>query len=72
MVSVTMNAQSRSAVRLALYNTLGVEMNVAFDGVMEQGTRRISTNVAGLPAGLYLLRLTGDGISETRSIIVTR
>ena len=57
--------ETPAAVRLALYDVLGREVAVVADGAYGAGVHEARLDTAGLPAGLYLYRLTATGAGGT-------
>ncbi|MEM8557043.1 MAG: T9SS type A sorting domain-containing protein [Bacteroidota bacterium] len=59
--------------RLAVYDLLGREVAVLVDEVRAAGAHAVAFEAAGLPAGLYVVRLSTDaGEAQTRRITVVR
>ena len=59
--------------RLALYDALGREVAVVFEGVAAAGAHQATLDSTGLPSGVYVLRLsTPDGVDVTRRVTVVR
>jgi hypothetical protein len=50
--------------RLSLYDTRGILIAVLADGVLDAGRNEAVLDCAGLPAGLYALRLESGGTTE--------
>ncbi|MEE8501585.1 MAG: T9SS type A sorting domain-containing protein, partial [Kiloniellales bacterium] len=59
-------------VSLSVFDVLGRRVSVLVDGAKPAGTHRASFNAAGLPNGLYFYRLTADGFSQTRTMVLLR
>jgi hypothetical protein len=58
--------------RVEVYNVLGARVAVAADGHFESGTHGVAWDRAGLPDGVYLVRLVADGAIDQRSIVAHR
>lgn len=56
---VTFTADRSQAVRLTLYDLLGRERAVVFDGATLSGANTVEADLSALPVGLYFLRGTG-------------
>ena len=70
---VTVTLARPETVRLALVDLLGREARVMHEGPLPAGEHAISVDGAGLPSGLYLLRLEhGDGAVEVRKALLLR
>jgi hypothetical protein len=59
-------------VRLTVYDVLGREVARLADGFRAAGPHELRFEAAGLPNGLYLLRLDADGTTATRKVILQR
>jgi Peptidase family M28/Secretion system C-terminal sorting domain len=60
------------SVRIAVYDLLGREVSVLFDGWKEAGRYTASFNGAGLPSGVYLCRLRAGSVSSTMKLTLLR
>ena len=70
---VTVTLARPGTVRLALVDLLGREARVVREGPLPAGEHAISVDGAGLPSGLYLLRLElEDGAVEARKLLVLK
>ena len=63
---------SAQNVRLAVYDLMGREVAVLFDGTKPQGTFDAMVDVSTLAAGTYLYRLTTPNGSVSRALTVVR
>lgn len=60
-------------VRLEVVNVLGETVAVLVDGERQAGRTSVRFDAAGLPSGVYLLRLrAGDGTDQTRKMMLLR
>jgi len=60
-------------VKLAVYDVLGREVKVLFDGLRAAGRHEAIVNVDTLPSALYFVQLTTpDGSRHTRGLSVVR
>lgn len=58
-------------VEVGLYDALGRKVRTLFNGAVQGGVRHEArVESAGLPSGLYLVRLVGDAFSTTRRVTV--
>ena len=62
----------RAHATLKVYTTLGEEVATLVDEVQEAGTRTVSFNGSGLASGVYLYRLTADGVVETKRMVLIK
>ena len=59
-------------VHLAVFDALGREVAVLADGRQSAGSHTAVWEPGALPPGTYLVRLDGDGASQTRRVVVLR
>jgi hypothetical protein len=60
-------------VSLAVFNTLGQTVRVLAEGLtMSAGTHRVTFNAADLPSGIYLYRLTANGVSHVGKMALVK
>lgn len=59
-------------VRLAVFNLLGQEVALIFEGNQSAGTYEVEFNKEGLPTGIYFYRIQAPGFAETRKMIITK
>jgi chitinase len=63
---------ANSFVSLKVYDLLGREIAVLVQGTQPAGTYTVRFDAASLPSGVYVYRLTGEGTSLMRTMIVLR
>ena len=69
----TFTAREAQAVNVALYDALGRRVAVLFDGAVEANAATTTTvDGANLPAGLYVVRVTGERFHATRTLTLAR
>jgi glucose/arabinose dehydrogenase len=64
--------QGASFVRLVVYDLLGREVAVLVNEQQASGSYLVKFDAAGLASGVYVFRLTADGPSATRKMVVAR
>lgn len=69
-VAVALDAPT--ALGVAVYDGLGRRVALLHDGLLGAGRHTFSLAGAALPAGVYFVRITGDGFSETRPVVRVR
>jgi hypothetical protein len=69
---VTLALAEASEVRVAVYDVLGRAVAVLAEGPHATGTYTVEFDTAGLPAGVYIVRLTANGVSKTRRMTKVR
>ncbi len=71
--ALTMAVEQTQAVRVGLYDVLGREVSVLFDGVAASGQAVALRVAAGtLPAGVYVVRAEGTTFRATQRLVVAR
>jgi len=61
-----------SRVRLVVYNVMGCEVARLVDGVQPAGFHRVVWDASGMPAGVYLYRLSADGFERGRGMVLLK
>jgi hypothetical protein len=70
---VSLRLPAPEGVRLALVDLLGREARVLHEGLLPAGDHQLAVDAAGLPSGLWLLRLErAGGAVEARKLLVQR
>ncbi len=71
--TVTFAVRTPEPVTLALYDALGRRVQVLYEATPAAGrTEAVRLDAAGLPSGLYLMRLEGSTSSVARPVVVVR
>ena len=70
--TVRVSLDRAQRVTVALYDVLGRQVAVVADGAFGEGTTAVRVSTAGLPSGVYVLRLEGEGVSVTERLSVVR
>ena len=70
--TVVVEVPEAGAVRLSVYDALGREVVTAFDGPMSAGRHAVALDVARLPAGVYVARLTAARGAAVQRMTVVR
>ena len=69
---VEFSIPSRAQVRITIFDALGREINTLVDAAFEPGEHRVRWNASGRTSGVYFCRMTVDGTSYTRKLILIR
>ncbi|MCK4255783.1 T9SS type A sorting domain-containing protein, partial [candidate division WOR-3 bacterium] len=70
-IEIMYNLPKRCFVSLELYDITGRRVETIFRGWQDEGS--YSTTIkGGFPEGIYFLRLTTDGIQNTKKIVILR
>lgn len=71
--SFTLTAPASGPARIEVFDLLGRRVAVLHDGPLTAGAEHHFTfHAASLPSGLYVVRATGDGFTETRRVTLAR
>lgn len=70
--TVRVTLDRAQTARLALYDVLGRQVGVVLEGTFGAGETTATVVTSSLPAGVYVLRLEGEGVSATQQISVVR
>ncbi len=60
------------AVRMVVYDVLGREITILLDDELTAGRYEVRMDASRLPNGIYFYRLTHDGVSQTKRMILMR
>jgi hypothetical protein len=63
---------SESYVTLRVYDVLGREVATLWDGMALSGYRQVTFEARSLPSGTYFVRMTADGIVQTKKMQLVR
>jgi hypothetical protein len=69
---LTLEVAEAQAVRAEVFDGLGRRVAVLHGGVLEEGAHVLTFDGSALPAGVYVLRVTGETFSATRPITLMR
>ena len=61
-----------SRIRLSVYDLLGREVATLVDGAQAAGEHRATFDASDLSGGVYIYRLTGQGFSQTRQMVLIK
>jgi hypothetical protein len=65
---LTLEVAEAQHVTIAVYDALGRRVAVLHDGEVEAGTHALALDGSSLPAGLYVVRITGEGFAASRRV----
>jgi hypothetical protein len=66
------NLPTAASVRLTVYDVKGKEVAILVDEFQQEGNKSIEFKANNLPSGIYLFRLTADGMTETKKFVLSR
>jgi hypothetical protein len=61
-----------SDVKVSIYDALGRKAATLIDEVKEAGTYSVTWDASGFPSGVYFLRMTAGGFSQTRRMTLVK
>jgi hypothetical protein len=70
--SITYTIPRGGNVRLSVFNLLGQEVALVFDGTQSAGTYEVNFSKEDLPTGIYFYRIQAPGFVETRKMVITK
>ncbi len=68
--TITVELATRAVARLVLYDVLGREVRVLFEGELRPGTHRVALDATSLPAGVYYYRWEAGAAAPTRALVL--
>jgi flagellar hook assembly protein FlgD len=68
----TLELAETQAVTVEVYDGLGRRVAVLHDGTLEAGAHALVLDGAELPAGAYVVRVTGEAFAASRRITLLR
>ena len=70
--ALTLTVESAQTVRVALYDGLGRLVRESSEVVAAGAPQRLAVGSAGLPAGVYVVRVEGESFAESQTLTVVR
>ena len=70
--TIPFDLPSRAHVRIDVFDALGRRVTTLVDGETPAGRHEVTFDAAGLPAGLYIYRLTASSRTLVRHLIIVR
>lgn len=59
-------------VKVAVYDALGRELEVLFNGVQTPGTHEVTWNAANYSSGIYFYKMEGDNFVQVRKMVLVK
>jgi hypothetical protein len=72
MTTFRFDLSAQTHVRLSVFNLLGQEVAVAFDGQKEAGSYSVQFNAAHLASGVYFYRMETGSFVATRKMLLLK
>jgi hypothetical protein len=70
--TISYRLSADSHIDLSIYNTSGKNIGTLFTGEQNAGRHQVIWNAAGLPSGIYVVRLMSDGMLQTMKIVLMK
>lgn len=70
--SVVFNSEVNGVARIAIFNTLGEQVQVVYEGAIEQGLRSFTFPTQGISSGAYFVNLSINGKTQTMPMMIAR
>lgn len=65
----SLNLDSKQYVNIDLYNSLGEKALTIYNGSLDKGSNNFTIDGASLNPGMYMIKATGDGFTETSKVV---
>jgi len=70
--NIKYNIPESGIVKLAIYNTLGEEVAVLVDGIVEAGFYEVTFDASNFPSGAYFYRLQSDNLNQVKKMLLLK
>jgi hypothetical protein len=64
--------EESSKITLTIFNNIGQQVEILLNNVQSKGEHQVRWDATGQPPGLYFCRLTANGHTVTRKMIIAR
>ena len=71
-IKFSLPSESNTNVKLIVYNILGKQVASLHEGSLQPGSYETTFDGKNLPSGVYYYRLTADGYSETKAMVLVK
>jgi hypothetical protein len=61
---IPLELPQRSRVKVELYNVMGQRIEIVYEGIRQAGWPRIRYDASNLSSGVYLYRITAEGLER--------
>lgn len=72
VTAITYSISKPTEVKLTVYNMVGQEIAVLFNGSQNQGVHRVEFDASHLASGIYLYKLVAGNVTETRKMTLVK
>ena len=59
----------REYIKIALFDGLGSEVKVIYNGMISAGNHTLDVDIQNLPAGNYFVRIASDSAQNTKLLV---
>ncbi len=70
--TISFNLPKSGVVTLTVYNLMGEEIQILVEGYREAGIYTVNFNAEGLASGMYLYRLSTNGFTESKKMLIMK
>ena len=70
--NITFDLPKNAAVKLVVYNIIGEQSAVLFNGELNAGSYNADWDASNFPSGVYFYRLSTDDFSQTKRMILVK
>jgi hypothetical protein len=70
--SIKYSIPSQSKLKISLYDIIGNEVSVLFEGIQESGVHNINLTADNLPSGVYFVSMTAENFSKAIKITLMK
>jgi hypothetical protein len=72
VTGISFSLSNQTFVKLKVYNLLGQEIAVIYEGILSAGAHKYNWNAADFPSGVYFYRLETPGITLSRKMVFAK
>jgi len=70
--TIAYSLEKAANIKIELFNTAGQKLRTLYQGKASAGKHLLTVNAGGLASGIYLYRLTADGHTSVRKMIIVK
>jgi len=72
LTTITFKIASERKIKLKLFDILGNEVKTIIEGVFPSGLHKVYLSGEGIASGVYIYRLTSDGIELSKKLVILK
>ncbi len=69
---ISYDIPQNSFVKLVVFDVLGKEVATLVNGIQKAGSYNVSFEASNLPSGVYFFKLTADGFTDTKKMVLMK